>query len=317
MERRKVILDCDPGHDDAVALMMAAAHPSLELLGVTVSRGNQTLEKTTRNALNICQWLGLDSMPVCPGCPQPMIREAPPVAADIHGESGLEGPVFPPCTKVPDPRHAIDFIIETVLAYPHEVTLVITGPMTNVAMAMRREPKIVPFIQEIVFMGGSWGYGNVTPAAEFNILTDAEAAYVVFRSGVPLVMMGLDLTRQALCFPEVVDRMERVGTTASRLFVELMRYFCMTQKREYGWPGGPLHDATCIGYLIDQSCVQTKDMYGEVDISAGWSRGRTNCDAFHMSGHPDNIKVSVKLNVERFWDIVEDCLGRYAKEFAR
>lgn len=311
MERRKIIIDCDPGHDDAVAILMAASHPKIELLGITTVRGNQTVEKTTRNALNICQYLGID-VPVCRGMAIPMVRQAPPTEERVHGETGLDGPVFPPLTKALDPRHAVDFLIETLLASDGDVTVVITGPQTNVAMAMRREPRIVDKIKEIVFMGGAYQHGNVTPAAEFNIWADAEAAYVIFTSGRPVVMMGLDLTRQALCYPAVVDRMEKIeNNKASKLFVDLMRFFCMTQKQTFGWEGGPLHDPTCIAYLIDPTCIETKEVYGEIELRSEKCYGRTSCDIFNLTDNPRNVKVSIKLNVERFWDIVEECIRLY------
>ncbi|MCI8662159.1 MAG: nucleoside hydrolase [Hungatella sp.] len=306
MEKRKIILDCDPGHDDAIAILMARSHPGFELLGISTVCGNTDLEKTTRNALNVCQWLKLET-PVYKGCTRPLVRDVPRIKT-THGKSGLDGPDFPPCTKKIQDKHAVDFIIEQVLQYPKEVTLIVTGPMTNIALAMRKEPEIVPLIHEIVFMGGSWGYGNVTPAAEFNIWADAEAAKIVFTSGVKLTMMGLDLTRQAQCTPAVIDRMEEIGTEASRLFVELMRFFSAGQKEKYGWEGGPVHDSTCIAYLIDPDCIATRPMYGAIDISDGPSYGRTNCDSFCLSGNPANVNVSVRLDAERFWDIVEQCI---------
>ncbi len=311
MDKRKIILDCDPGHDDAVAIMMAARHPKLELLGITTVNGNQTLEKTTRNALNVCQYLGID-VPVCKGMDRPMVRPALPVEERVHGESGLDGPVFPPLTKQLDPRHAVDFIIETVLASDTNVTLVPTGPLSNIGMAIRKEPKILEKIDEIVLMGGAYQHGNVTPAAEFNIIDDAEAAYVVFTCGRPVVMMGLDLTRQALCYPSVVERMSKNDNPAGKLFTDLMKFFCMTQKKTFGWEGGPLHDPTCVAYLIDPTCIETKEMYTEIDITGGPSHGRTNCDFFNlMTDKPRNSKVCVKLDVEKFWNIVEECIKLY------
>ncbi|WP_312642103.1 ribosylpyrimidine nucleosidase [Hydrogenoanaerobacterium sp.] len=310
MDRRKIILDCDPGHDDAVAILMAAKHPKLELLGITVVAGNQTLEKTSRNALNVCQHLGID-VPVCAGCGFPMVRQKQVIADDIHGETGLDGPVFEPLTKQLDPRHGVDFMIETLLASDGDITLVPTGPLTNIAMAMRREPRIVEKIQEIVLMGGAYQLGNMTPAAEFNILADAEAAYVVFTSGRPIVMMGLDLTRQALCYPEIVDRMEKIGTKAAHLFADLMRFFGATQKKVFGWAGGPLHDPTCIAYLIDPTCIETKDMYTEIEIRSEKCYGRTLCDYFNTQHREPNSKVCIKLDQEKFWNIVEECIRLY------
>ncbi len=310
MEKRKIILDCDPGHDDAVAILMAAKHPKLELLGITVVAGNQTLEKTERNALNVCQHLGID-VPVYAGMGLPMVREKQVIAEDIHGETGLDGPVFAPLTKQLAPKHAVDFIIETLMASEGDITLVPTGPLTNIAMAMRREPRIVEKIQQIVLMGGAYQLGNATPAAEFNIVADAEAAYVVFNSGRPIVMMGLDLTRQALCYPEIVDRMEKIDNKAAHLFADLMRFFGKTQKAVFGWAGGPLHDPTCIAYLIDPTCIETRPMYTEVEIRSEKCYGRTLCDYFNTMRKEPNSLVSVKLDQEKFWNIVEDCIRLY------
>ena len=310
MDKRKIILDCDPGHDDAVAIMMAANHPSLELLGITVVAGNQTLEKTARNALHVCQHLGLD-VPVYAGCGIPMVRQRQIIADDIHGETGLDGPVFEPLTRKAEDKHAVQFIIDTLMASDGDITLVPTGPLTNIAMAMRMEPRIVDKIREIVLMGGAYQLGNVTPAAEFNICADAEAAYVVFTSGRPIVMMGLDLTRQALCYPEIVDRMEKIGNRAAGLFADLMRFFGKTQKKVFGWPGGPLHDPTCVAYLIDPTCIETKEMFSEIEIRSERCYGRTLCDYFGVTGKEPNSKVCVKLDVEKYWNIVEECIRNY------
>ena len=308
----KIILDCDPGHDDAVAILMAGIHPSIRLLGITTVARNQTLNKTTINALNVCQYLNID-VPVCSGMSLPMVRKVQTIANDIHGESGLDGPVFDKLTKELDKRHAVNFIIETLKNSNEKITLVVTGPMTNVAMAFRMEPSIVEKVKRVIFMGGSYQLGNVTPAAEFNIFADAEAAYVVFNSGVPLVMMGLDLTRQALCYPNIVERMGKVGGKASKLFVDLMGFFCKTQKQVFGWEGGPLHDPTCIAYIIDESCIETKDMYSEVEIRSEKCYGRTLCDYFGVTKNKPNSKVSIKLDVDKFWNIVEECIKLYNK----
>ena len=228
MDKRKIILDCDPGHDDAVAIMMAAVHPSIDLQAITVVGGNQTIEKTVVNALNVCQYLGID-VPVYCGCGQPMIRQRI-IAADIHGKTGLDGPVFAPLTKKAEDQHAVLFLVDKLMASDGDITVVTTGPMTNLGMAMRMEPKIVSKIKEVVFMGGSYTNGNVTPAAEFNIIADADAAYVVFTSGVPMTMCGLDITRKVLCYPSIVERMGSIGNSAAKLFADLMGHFCRSQK---------------------------------------------------------------------------------------
>ncbi len=312
MEKTKIILDCDPGHDDAVAIMLAAREPSLELLGVSVVAGNQTLENTQRNARNVLQWLGAD-IPVYAGCDRPMVRDKV-IAADIHGSTGLDGPVFPPLTKKLEPEHAVQFLIRTLLESEGDITVVTTGPMTNLAMAMRLEPKITEKIRRIVLMGGSFTNGNVTPAAEFNILADAEAASVCFRSGRPITMVGLDVTRKALCYPEIVERMGRIGNRASNLFVALMGHFCKTQKQIFGWEGGPLHDPVTIAYLIDPEVLVTKPMNVQIDIRSTQSYGRTNCDYYGYQKLPPTAEVAVDIDVARFWDIVETGLRRYTED---
>lgn len=306
----KIILDCDPGHDDAVAIMLAGNAPELELLGITVTAGNQTLDNTVRNALHVTEWLGID-VPVYAGCDRPMIRDKV-IAADIHGKTGLDGPVFPPdMKKQAEPEHAVSFLIRTLLASDGDITVVTTGPMTNLAMALRLAPQIAEKIRRIVLMGGSYTNGNVTPAAEFNIMADADAAHVCFTCGRPIVMIGLDVTRQALCYPDIVERMGRIGNRASRLFTDMMGHFCRTQKEIFGWEGGPLHDPCTIAYLLDPAVIETKPMHVEIDIRSTQSYGRTNCDYFSYNKLPDNALVGVDIDTARYWDLIEDCLRRY------
>lgn len=309
MPKRKIILDCDPGHDDAIAIMMAGKHPALELLGVTAVAGNQTLEKTAKNALKVCQYLDLD-VPVCAGYDRPMVRSQI-VAPNIHGESGMEGHAFGPLTKELDERHAVDFLIETLLASDGDITLVPTGPLTNVAMAMRREPKIVEKIDQIVLMGGAYELGNVTPAAEFNIYADPEAAHVVFHSGCTVVMMGLDLTRQVKCYPSIVERMKAINTGAAALFANLMTFYNKMEFQVFGLEGGPLHDPTCVAYLIDPFCMETKPMYTEVELRSELCYGRTVCDYFGVMNKEPNVQVCTKIDPDKFWDIVEECIRLY------
>lgn len=309
MEKTKIILDCDPGHDDAVAVLLAGSSEAIDLLGITVVAGNQTLEKTAKNALRVVQWLGLD-VPVYAGCGQPMIREKV-IAGDIHGESGLDGPVFPPLDRDVQPMHAVEYMIRTLLDSDGDITVVTTGPMTNLAMAMRMEPRIVEKIQRIVLMGGSYQNGNVTPAAEFNIFADADAAYVCFTSGRPITMVGLDVTRKVLCYPEIVERMAKVDNKASRLFVDLMGHFCKTQKEIFGWEGGPLHDPVTVAALIDPTLLTTKPMNAQIENRSVQSYGRTNCDFFGYLQLPATADVAIDIDVEKFWDIVEQGIRNY------
>ena len=310
MEKRKIILDCDPGHDDAIAIMLAAKSPLIDLLGITVVAGNQTLEKTLTNALNVCQYLNID-VPVYKGCGQPMIRDKQVIAPDIHGESGLDGPIFAPLTKRAESKHAVLYLVDTLLNSDGDITVVTTGPMTNLAMAMRLYPEILPKIKEIVLMGGSYQLGNMTPAAEFNVLADGDAAHVVFTSGRKITMVGLDVTRKVLCLPSVMERMGQIHTSAGKLFIDLMTYFNKTQKHVFGWDGGPLHDPVTIAFLIDPTVLTTKAMFTQIDIRSEQSYGRTNCDFFNYSKREPNSFVSIDIDVPKFWDIIEAGIRAY------
>jgi ribosylpyrimidine nucleosidase len=310
MTQRKIILDCDPGHDDAIAILLAGSSPVIDLLGVTVVAGNQTLDKTFTNALQVCQYLDLD-VPVYKGCGQPMIRDKQIVAADIHGESGLDGPEFAALTKKGEQQHAVNYIIDTLLASDGDVTMVTTGPMTNLAMAMRLCPDILPKIHEVVIMGGTYQLGNMTPAAEFNVLADGDAAHVVFTSGCPIMMAGLDVTRKVLCLPSIVERMGKNGNRAAKLFVDLMLFFNKTQKEVFGWDGGPLHDPVTIAYLIDPTVLTTKACFTQIDIRSEQSYGRTNCDIFNIFKRTPNSLIAIDIDVAKFWDIIEGGIRAY------
>ncbi|MGL9726899.1 ribosylpyrimidine nucleosidase [Enterococcus sp. DIV0756] len=314
MEKRKIILDCDPGHDDAITMLMAAAHPKIDLLGITIVAGNQTLDKTVVNGLNVCQLLGIDAK-VYAGMPKPLVREQV-VADNVHGESGLDGPVFGPLHRQVEETHAVKYIIDTLLASDGDITLVPVGPLTNIAVAMRMEPLIIPKIKEIVLMGGAYGTGNFTPSAEFNIFADPEAAHVVFSSGAPIVMMGLDLTHQTICTEDIIERMEGVGNVAGKLFGDIMRFTLKSQFECFGLAAGPLHDATCVGYLISPEIFETQEMYVEIDINRGPCYGRTVCDELYVLGQPSNAKVGKKINAEHFWDLVEECIRMYSDVYA-
>lgn len=309
MATRKIILDCDPGHDDAIAIMLAAKHPAIELLGISIVAGNQTLDKTLINGLNVCQTLNIDT-PVYAGMPQPIMRKQI-VADNIHGETGLDGPVFGQLTRKAEKKHAVNFIIDTLMDSTGDITLVPVGPLTNIAVAMRMQPAIIPKIREIVLMGGAYGTGNFTPSAEFNIFADPEAARVVFTSGVPLVMMGLDLTHQTVCTPDIISRMENAGGPAGKLFSDMMNFTLKTQYDNYGLEGGPVHDATCVAYLINPDAFKVQEMYVEIDVNSGPCYGRTVCDELGVLGKSANTKVGITLDTAWFWDLVEECVRKY------
>lgn len=306
---RNIILDCDPGHDDAIVILLAGSNPEINLLGVTVVAGNQTLEKTANNALKVVQWLGLD-VPVIKGCPGPMVRKQM-IADDIHGETGLDGHDFGEIKIKLQEDHAVNFIIDTILNSKEKITVVTCGPMTNLAMALRLEPKIKENIEEIVLMGGAYTFGNVSPAEEFNIIADAEAAYVCFTAGLPITMMGLDVTRKVQVLPEVVERMDKISNKAAEMFVNLMKFFNKSQKEVFGWDGGPLHDPLTVAYLIDPSVVTLKKMNTRIDIRSTDSYGRTNCDYFDYLGLEKNSNVAIDVDVKKYWDIIEKGIRSY------
>ncbi|MCI9307357.1 MAG: ribonucleoside hydrolase [Lachnospiraceae bacterium] len=303
----KVILDCDVGHDDAIALMLGAAHPQIDLLGICAVAGNQVLEKTLPNTLNVVQHLEL-MIPVYAGMDRPMVRKQM-VAGEIHGETGLDGPVFGPLKLKEEKEHAVNFIIRTLMEAEEKITLVPVGPLSNIGMALRLEPKITEKIERIVLMGGAYGLGNYTPAAEFNVLADPEAAHVVFSSGVPLVMMGLDLTNQALADISIIERMEALGNKAGKLFGDMMRFTFETQ-RMFGLTAGPVHDVTAMAYVVEKDIFETKPAYVEVCLDKGSCYGRTVCDFFRTNGREPNVLVGMGLNLARFWDLVEENLRR-------
>ncbi len=306
--KRNIILDCDPGHDDAIAIMLAGNNPKLNLLGISVVAGNQTIEKTARNALNVASFLGLN-IPVAIGCEFPMVRDRV-ICAAIHGESGLDGYDFPKPTFDFDKRHGVQLIIDSVMNND-DVTIVATGPLTNVAMAIKMEPELLRKTKEIVLMGGSVDNGNTSPAAEFNIMCDPEAAHVVFSSGIPVKMLGLNVTRKVLVTDEVVNRMGKINNRVSDMFVKLMNVFNENQRKTFGIKAGPLHDPATIASLLDEDVVKFQKMNVVVDISHGPSYGRTNCDVFDYLHAPHNAYVGMNIDVNRYWDIVEESIKSY------
>lgn len=309
--RRKAILDVDPGHDDAVAILLAAASPAIELLAITTVAGNQTLEKTALNARRVCSVAGIRGVPVAAGCDRPLVRPLR-TAGNIHGETGLDGPVFAGEPEVPlDPRHAVDLIVELVLAHPGEVTLIPVGPLTNVATALRREPRLAGALAGISLMGGAWGIGNQTPGAEFNILVDPEAARVVFESGVPIAFHPLELTHQAKATPDVIARIEALGTPLARFVVEMLGFFAETYRRRNGFEGPPLHDPCAVAYVIDPSLFETRPVRVDIETHAEFSAGRTVVDLYGVLGEPPNATVATAIDAPRFWDLLVGALASY------
>lgn len=305
-----VIMDVDPGHDDAVALLLAAGSPALDLRLVTVVSGNQSLEHTLRNTLAVLSVAGARQVPVAAGMDRPLVR--PRLAAGhIHGQSGLDGPALPPITMQPSPRHAVDLLIETILDSDEPITLIPTGPLTNIAMAMRLNPAILPRIRRVVLMGGAINLGNTTPAAEFNIVADPEAAHIVFSSGVPITMVGLDVTYQTMATPERRARIDALGTPIAALVGGWLDFFGERYRQVYGLAGPPLHDPCAVARVIRPEIVTVAPMAVEIDLSHGPSYGRTLCDLRHVTGKEANAEVGVAIDVDAFYDLLVETLAGY------
>ncbi|GAA4704337.1 nucleoside hydrolase [Phytohabitans rumicis] len=304
-----IILDCDPGHDDALAIMLAAADPRLNLLAITTVAGNQTLDKTTLNARRVCTIAGITGVPVAAGYDRPLVGELH-VADDIHGSTGLDGPAFGEPTVPLADEHAVALMRRLLLAHPEPVTLVPTGPLTNVAVLLRDHPEVRPKVREIVLMGGSTERGNVTPYAEFNIAVDPEAADLVLRSGLPVTVVGLNVTHQALVTPDVVARFRALGTPLADACVELMTFFASAYERVFGLPDPPLHDPVAIARVIDPSLVECVDVPVVVELTGTHTRGATVVDLHHKTGLAPNARVAVRLRAAPFWDLVVDAVSR-------
>jgi len=294
-----IVIDCDPGHDDAIAILLALASPEVELRGVTTVAGNQTLDKTTRNALKVLELAGRADIPVAAGADRPLRRELR-TAANVHGESGLDGPDLPEPASAPVAAHAADLLAE--LLEPG-VALVPTGPLTNVALLLERHPDVKERLDRIVWMGGAIGEGNVTPAAEFNAFVDPEAAAAVFGSGMEVTMIGLDITHKALFTRAHADRLRGAGR-AGRAVAELSDFFQRFHENRYGFDGSPIHDALAVAAVIDPSLVTTIDCNIEIETASQYCDGRTVVDRWHMKDRPRNAKAGIDVDAERFLELL-------------
>jgi inosine-uridine nucleoside N-ribohydrolase len=298
-----IILDCDPGQDDAIALLLALGSPELQLLGVTTVSGNQTLEKTTANAIRVLDHVERDDIPVSAGASRPLVRDVY-VAANVHGETGLDGPNLPPPKRGPNPEHAVDWIARTL--EETEATLVATGPLTNIALLLARYPDVP--LERVVLMGGAIGEGNVTPAAEFNIWVDPEAAARVFESGLDVTMVGLDVTHKALMTQAHADRLASSGR-AGKLVSDLYGFYSRFHRERYGWDGAPIHDACAVAYLIDPTLLETRRCGVRIDTGGELSGGRTNVDRWGRVGWEHNCRVAVDIDAERFLELLCERIG--------
>jgi purine nucleosidase len=297
-----IFLDCDPGHDDAIALLLALASPEVELLGVTTVHGNQTLDKTTENALRVLELVGRSDIPVARGADRPLLRDLH-VAAHVHGESGIDGPELPAATADPVDEPAIDFVASRIR--PGTV-LVAVGPLTNVALYL--EAHGTANIERIVLMGGAIAEGNMTPAAEFNIWADPEAANQVFHCGRPVTMIGLDVTHKALLTPAWLERFRAAGRVG--IFVaELVEFFKRYHAETYGWDGAPIHDAVAVAQLLRPSLVRTEHRNVEIELDSELCRGRTVVDLWRRTQRVPNADVGVDVDGDAFFELLLERTG--------
>ncbi len=301
MNPTPIVLDCDPGHDDAIAILLALASPEIELVGVTTVSGNQTLDKTTNNALRVLELGGRSDVPVYAGADAPIVRQRD-VAAHVHGESGLDGPDLPQPSHRPRSEHAVEYLAGLFRQSDRPV-LVATGPLTNIGLLFATHPDARP--DRIVLMGGAIGEGNRTPAAEFNIWADPEAAQRVFLEGLDTTMVGLDVTHRALITDEHTERMRSAGRVGKAV-AELMDFYARFHKQRYPeLDGSPMHDPVCVAHLIDPTLMEVRDAFIDVDCTTGPSWGRTNVD-WRGREHfgPPNAKVGLDIDGARFADLI-------------
>jgi purine nucleosidase/pyrimidine-specific ribonucleoside hydrolase len=304
-----VVLDCDPGHDDAFALWLAAGHPNLDLRAVTTVGGNGGLAATTHNARVLCTVAGVDGVPVAAGADGPLTGVLR-TAAHIHGASALDGPVSPEPEVPLDPRGAVALLRQVLLDASEPVTVLATGPLTNIALLLRVHPEVGPAIKEIAWMGGSTGRGNVTPYAEFNSWVDPPAVAVVLATGIPFTMVGLNVTHQALVTPEVLERLRAIGNATAAFGAELLSFYRDSYRVEHAMEAPPLHDPVAVALIAEPGLVRTAPTRLDVELHGTETAGATCVDLHGRLGRPVNARVALELDVPRFWDVLGDAVGR-------
>lgn len=304
----KVLLDCDPGNDDALAILLAAGHVSCELLGITTVAGNQTIEKVTRNAQVVCTVAGIE-VPIARGAGSPLVREAM-TAAEYHGDSGLDGPLLPQPASGIVQQHAVEFIIDTLMSHDvGTINLVAIGPLTNIALALALEPRIAERVAQVVIMGGSYIRGNRTPAAEFNILADPEAASAVFAAPWPQTMVGLDLTHQALATEPVRSRIRAAGGEVATFVDDLFTFYAAAYAKR-GFHAPAVHDPCALAAVLEPGLMDYRQAFVAIELAGTWTTGMTVTDFDGRLGHQPNTHVAISLDAERLWDIIIEALAR-------
>jgi purine nucleosidase/pyrimidine-specific ribonucleoside hydrolase len=298
-----IVLDCDPGHDDAVAILLAVASPEIDLRAVTTTFGNCTVEDATRNALRVLTLVGAADVPVAAGAAGPLHGQAA-LGNYVHGVSGLDGPSMPEPAAAPRPEGALALTEQLIATSSEPVTLVATGPITNVARLLIERPALTGAIREVIFMGGSTERGNHTPTAEFNAGADPEALDVVLRSGLPVRMVGLNLTHQALATQDVVARMRAVDSHVGRTCAEWMGFFGSSYRRLWDFDAPPVHDPCTVAALVRPELITWREAFVAVELEGRWTRGTTVVDLHHRYDEPPNASVAMDLDVAGFWDLV-------------
>lgn len=311
---KKIILDCDPGHDDALALTMAVASPKIDLLAVTTSAGNQTPDKTLNNAMRMLTLLHREDIPVAQGNQTPLVKPLE-TAPEVHGKTGLDGADLPdPDFKVQD-MTAIELIAKTLRESDEKVTLVVTGPMTNAALFLRVYPDLAKQkIDQIVFMGGAMGLGNWRPSVEFNIFVDPEAAKIVLNFGIPLVMAPLNVTHQAQILKNEIEQVGEIDNPVGKAFYGLLNFFEQYHENpKWGFKGAPLHDPCTIAWLIDPTMFKSDKMNVDVETQGELTRGETVCDYYTLTDKPKNTEVLLGIDREKFIKLVMTVIKSFSK----
>ncbi|EJF01291.1 pyrimidine-specific ribonucleoside hydrolase RihA [Liquorilactobacillus mali] len=308
---KKIIIDCDPGHDDALALVMAVAAPELDILAVTTSAGNQTPDKTLNNAMRMLTLLKQNDIPVAGGNEKPLIQDLI-IAENVHGKTGLDGAVLPEPDFAPVNIPAVQLIAETLNSSIDPVTLVVTGPMTNIALFLQIYPQLKTKIEQIVFMGGAMNTGNYTPSSEFNIAVDPESAKIVINSGIPLVMAGLNLTHQAQIYQDEVENIRKIHNEVARSIVGQLDFYGIYYGQDkLGFKGIPLHDPCTIAWLQHPEYFEGADYHVDVEVAGTLTRGETVVDRFNLLNLPQNVHVLTAIRRQQFIQLLTDAIASF------
>lgn len=310
--RRPLVLDCDPGHDDAVAILLAVAAPELDVRAVTTVFGNCTVENATRNALQVLDLAGRPDIPVAVGAAH-SLRSEQALGTYVHGDSGLDGPQLAPPSRAADARTADELLVEVLAdaqAVGEQVTVVATGPITNVGLLISEHPELLPVIAEVIFMGGSTERGNHTPAAEFNTFADPEALQLVLDSAVRVRMVGLNLTHQALATPAVVERFAAMPHRLGEVVAAWLGFFGGSYRRVWDFAAPPVHDPCTVAALLRPNVIDWQEAFCAVELTGTWTRGATVVDLDHRLGREPNCGTAMTLDAGAFWDLVIESVDR-------